>query len=278
MKASKIFLCGLAALLAVGMTACGGGDVDTDKTPGKEQNQNISAASEDDFIWNGDKITYLTESGTQKKTLVIPSRCQGFDGTLYLTSVTEAVIFEGSHDIDIGMQFCDQEALERIELPSGLTMIPEMAFSGCYALNNVDIPAAVTEIGDYAFEKNTALRSVSFSGNELVNIGAGAFIGCSNLTQIILPDSVEVIGKKAFAETSIESFTLPTSVKVIGDGAFFDIGLKDLYIPEEVVLENIGSDSFANPMDPTTIHVVEGSWADLHFDELFPYSCTKSYQ
>jgi len=258
------------------LAACGGSS-DVEQPAQNEQVGNI----EDDFLWNGDMITGFSTVGETKTEIVIPARCTGFEGTLFLTGTEAAkeVRFESSGDIDIQTQFCYNFNLTRVQLPSGMTRIPDMAFVECTALESMEIPAAVETIGDYAFSDNTALAKLSFSGTALKTIGASAFSGCTALAEVDLPEGVETIGDNAFRDCeNLTVFTVPSSVRNIGVGAFVGTGLTDVYIPEDVVFDSIGYDAFAQPLAPVTIHVVEGSWVDVNFDNLFnSYSCNKSY-
>ena len=55
------------------------------------------------------------------------------------------------------------------------------------------------------------------------NIGTYAFSGCTNLTEVILPDGLENIGYAAFMSSGIKEITVPKSVKNIGQDAFLNI-------------------------------------------------------
>ncbi len=79
---------------------------------------------------------------------------------------------------------------------------------------------SVTSIGDYAFLYCTGLTSVTIP-NSVTSIGDEAFYGCSGLTSITIPNSVTRIGEGAFAYCSgLTSVTIPNSVTSIGDFAF----------------------------------------------------------
>lgn len=63
------------------------------------------------------------------------------------------------------------------------------------------IPAIVTRIGDYAFWHVTNLTSITFEeGSRLTTIGCGAFDGCLNLENIVIPAGVTTIGDGAFRD------------------------------------------------------------------------------
>lgn len=66
--------------------------------------------------------------------------------------------------------------------------------------------------------------SVTFEGinYKVTSIGASAFIGCSDLTSISIPNSVTTIGEKAFENcTALTSVKIPDGVTSIGDMAFY---------------------------------------------------------
>lgn len=69
-----------------------------------------------------------------------------------------------------------------------------------------------------------------------------AFEGQHHITEVILPDGLEVIGENAFAWTYIKKITIPGSVKSIGKRAFDRSSIEDLTIGEGI--EAIGSDIF----------------------------------
>ena len=86
-----------------------------------------------------------------------------------------------------------------MEIPSGITEIPESAFRCCSALESITIPSGVT------------------------SIGADAFSGCSGAKTITIPDTVTNIDGYAFADCwAVESITIPGSVTTLGDSAFYE--------------------------------------------------------
>ncbi len=73
-------------------------------------------------------------------------------------------------------------------------------------------------------------------GGQVTGIGEGAFLTCSGLKEVVIPDSVTEIEKHAFDQCSrLTGITIPDGVKLIGDYAFWLCGnLKELTIPDSV--------------------------------------------
>ena len=79
------------------------------------------------------------------------------------------------------------------------------AFLGC-PLITIDIPASVQTIGEAAFQECTKLATVKFEAGSLLetlegysgSLYYGAFYGCTSLTSIEIPASVQTIGAATF--------------------------------------------------------------------------------
>lgn len=101
----------------------------------------------------------------------------------------------------------------------------------------------------YEYTGNVVIpESVEYNGKTypVTSIGFYAFIDCSGLTSVTIPNSVTSIGFYAFMDCSgLTSVTIPNSVTYIGNLAFQGcIGLTSVTIPNS--LTNIGGDAFKN--------------------------------
>ncbi|MGN0814903.1 MAG: leucine-rich repeat protein [Candidatus Coproplasma sp.] len=198
-----------------------------------------------------------------------------FSGCVSLESVTlpESLTSIG------GSAFMDCSSLIEAVVPDGVTTIGSGAFSGCASLESVSLPfvggsatpaySAASTLFGYIFGTTeytgstatvqrygnsyyatyyipSSLTSVAVAGGEIFY---GAFYGCSNLTEITLPDNLTSIGTNAFCNcSSLTGITVPDSVTTIGSGAFG--GCASL---ESITLPFVGSSASATSSSSSTL-------------------------
>ena len=196
--------------------------------------------------------------------------------------------------------------LKSVTIPNSVTFISGSAFADCENLTSITIPDSVTSISGSAFEntgyyndESNWVNKVLYIGNYLMEakndisgsyeikngttvIAHGAFYSCEDLAEIIIPDSVIVIGNSAFKYCSLTSISIGNGVKIIGDEAFLGIMTerdkvyaKEIFIPESV--ETIGEHEVgwcwyggiggSDWMRRSTLLVVEGSTAEKYAKE-----------
>ena len=97
-----------------------------------------------------------------------------------------------------------------------------------------DIDYTVKYIGDNAFMNCSGLNSVTIP-ESVTTIGNSAFLMCTGLTAMTIPTKVTTIGNYAFQDCiGITSIVIPTSVTTIGEGAFAHSGLTSISIPNSI--------------------------------------------
>lgn len=162
------------------------------------------------------------------------------------------------------------QPIEKITLPEGLTEIGEMAFYYCSDVVGkgelvVNFPSTLTTLGDYTFAGNAikkltlpdtitsygkfvfadnTITEVTLPGN-MKEIPAGLCDGCQYLEKIVIPDSVETVGYRAFSDcVGATQVQFGKSVKVIEAGAFMGVKFTELTVPATV--EKVNAGAFVN--------------------------------
>lgn len=144
-----------------------------------------------------------------------------------------------------------------LQIPDGVTKIPEYTFKNCSGLTSVTIPDSVTSIGDYAFYDCGGLASITIP-DSVTNIGDFSFRNCSGLTSITILDSVISIGDYAFSGCSgLTNVKIGNNVTSMGDSAFSGCsGLTSITIPDSVI--NIGDYAFSYCSGLTSVTIGNG--------------------
>ena len=89
-----------------------------------------------------------------------------------------------STDKDVKL-YVDNTLVSTLDIPDGVTTIPNYAFRNCSSLTSINIPEGVTSIGSFAFSGCSSLTSVTIP-NSVTSIGNYAFSGCSSLTSVTI--------------------------------------------------------------------------------------------
>lgn len=95
----------------------------------------------------------------------------------------------------------------------------------------------------YIGRKKYLIVPENIDGHPVYKIDNAAFCEDEKLKKITLPDTLRIIGKEAFASSSLETVILPKSLLIIEDRAFADSSLKSVNMPESVSV--IGEEAFS---------------------------------
>jgi len=243
-------------------------------------------APEDIFNYtvSNNEVTITGRKVSVSGDLVIPSELGGYPVTVIgarvfttCSALTSVVIPDTVTSIgESAFQNCT--ALRSIKIPDSVTYIGKSVFQNCGSLESISVPfvgdkadgssqtyfgyifgsgypaetstyvsASLKEvvvtntsfIGKNAFSHFTELTSVILP-DTVTTIGDYAFSECSSLTEIKIPEAVTSIGRHAFADcTGLTSITLPDTVSSIGAAAFLGChGIKEIEIPDSVTAIN----------------------------------------
>lgn len=171
--------------------------------------------------------------------------------------------------------FANCNNITKLELPTNIKEIGNTAFLNYSASGELVIPESVTRIGIEAFRgtkitslviknpniiygrdvfaNNTQLASVKLPEG-MISLGETYFFnGCTNLTEINLPESLTSIPASAFSGCAgLSEIQIPASVNKIGSSAFYGCtGLKEVVVPDGV--KEILSQTFCNYSEELTV-------------------------
>ena len=206
-----------------------------------ECNANVKYAVDGGYITFDRKTGTITDCDSMVTKANIPQKIEGvavksiganaFNNQQHLESVT---IPDGVTSIG-ERAFCSSGVLTSVKIPDSVTSIGAYAFDTCSSLTNVTIPNGVTSIEEHTFDSCISLTSVTIP-DSVTSIGDCAFMDCSSLKSVTIADSVTSIGEGAFYDcSSLTSVTIPDSVTSIGDYAFYGCeSLTSVVIPDSV--------------------------------------------
>ena len=175
-------------------------------------------------VWLIDSDTFMDNMDVEKVVVsygIQIVRRSAFEGCDNLKTVVLPESVTGIGD----RAFKNCYELDSVNVPSGVETIGEETFMGCSSLTSIQLPDDLEEIDSSAFngsgitdivipDKITAIPSKIFMnckklGKKTKSIGFCAFENCSSLKNIVLPETLEKIGMRAFAGcTFLESVTV----------------------------------------------------------------------
>ena len=198
------------------------------------------------------------------KNISIPASVENFGvNAFYETEWLKNKRAENPMIIVNGVLIDGKKCSGDINIPSGVEVIGECAFSGCNFITSVTMSDSVKEIRERAFEDCLQLVSVKI-GDSVKNIDEDAFRKSPGLKNVVFSDSVENIGSNAFEGTKWLTNKSKSEQLVIVNGMLIDAKrcMGDVVIPDTVT--KIKKSAFAysrltSLTIPDSVKVIESS-------------------
>jgi hypothetical protein len=215
-------------------------------------------------------VQYAFYGCTGLKTLCLPNSINSIGLYAFgLCNNLETLTFNTNA---VGKYFRERTSIKTINIGDSVTEIVENAFIGCKGLITINVGKSISSIGRDAFKncdkidynvydnayyignndnpyvvlmkvKNKGITSCSIN-DKCNHIYQNAFENCSDLKDLIIPNTIISIGSNAFSNCSgLTTIYIPNSVISINDNAFTNCRkMTSINIPNSVI--EIGANAF----------------------------------
>ncbi len=204
-----------------------------------------SSGSQDNIDVNGDESRFIVKDGFEQNDVLYTlfsdgtASATGSKDKKKITTIDSTITYDGKDYVltmigGLGNKFSG-EVISEIDdpfvIPDTVTILGASAFVYNTALKAVVIGSGVQVISGSAFASCTGLEKITFSEKSVLKtIENGAFTGCTELKEIVLPDSLESVGTSVFS--SVEEVTVGKNLSSLGSKAFGRY-IKSISIPSE---------------------------------------------
>ena len=138
--------------------------------------------------------------------------------------------------------------------PTQLFHGTEVSYFSEIEIDGIVQPRVVT---GYTFD-TLGEHTVKYTLIDPTRIGSSAFIWCSSLTSVTIPNSVTWISSSAFQRTNLTSIVIPNTVTYIGGGVFSNCSLTSI-VCNAMTAPTIESYTFQDIKTGGTLTVPQGS-------------------
>lgn len=231
-----------------------------------------------DFVIEDD---ILVEYKGSNEVVVIPEGIREIGiNAFWKNEHVKNVVFPESLEVINSGAFAEVD-LQELNLPNGLKKIDKNAFVGCNSLISVDLPSSIQSLHNQAFDSCDRLKNINvdvYNNNlfsvagilyehdkeiyvrpdifrcptgksgvivisgEVDKIAPEAFMNCTRISEIKLPETLYAIGDDAFNNcSSLERIEIPPYTCQIYDSAFAACrNLKSVVMPQNLMLMGHG--------------------------------------
>ena len=176
---------------------------------------------------------------TKLQSINLPVNLKEIGDYAFIYSSISTVTFNSASNITFGEAAFQNTNITSIKLPN-TKEITNSLFNGCHKLKEVQF-GKVEKIGDNAFYNCTALTQINLDNTGLIEIGEAAFASCEKAEKAILPETISIIGARAFSgcfmlsNITVKAFLEVPTLK--RDSAFNSGSLirRNIYVPSRRV-------------------------------------------
>ena len=120
-------------------------------------------------------------------------------------------------------------------LPNGCLTLYDYCFYGT-KLNSITLDNLTQDFGEHVFEASTNLTSIDMHMcQSMRNVGSYAFAGCSSLSGITYPTSIQHFGTRVFSgNTALSAVTLPEGTLSVSQYLIHSAPITELIMPDSI--------------------------------------------
>ena len=195
-----------------------------------ESLEKINVSSENEFYKDIDGVLF------DKSGKILINYPSGKLQELYKVPVGTEIIKNDSFRLHYTNNTC---ALKKVYLPSSLKEIGQRAFMQS-SIELIEYKKGV-KVGNNAYDGCKNAKTVNIDDG-VTEISDGALSGLEKCENIVLPESLQKIGRYSFERLGAKNVLLPSSLKTICNNAFENSNLENVIIPSS--LSEIGRHAF----------------------------------
>lgn len=136
----------------------------------------------------------------------------------------EEILIRNSSKEGISIQseaFKGCSSLKRIENSRAIMYIGKSGFENCRVLKAISFGPRLTDFGEDVFKGCTGFETIDLTKSNIRRLSKSAFEGCTDLSTVLLPQSLSYIGAKAFYNCSnLNAIILPESIRTVSELVF----------------------------------------------------------
>ncbi len=212
------------------------------------------------FGWYQDKDSSNNGKGTRLTSKTVLEQPEYNLYSKYGTGIFSAIL--NTKQVNYKILSIDEDNRTKVQVGDGSSRTAKAAKVSLFSRmaraltnqNTLEIPASL----DLNQHEELGGLGVNFGESEVVAIAPNAFAGSEDITEVVLPHTIQSIGENAFENcTGLTNVTIPEGVSEIGSNAFKDCqSLEEITVPSTV--KTIQEGTFQNCGKLNSVKLAEG--------------------
>jgi len=187
------------------------------------------------------------------KGVIVGSKVQVISDEAFSSNSAFTYIEIPESVVSIGVGAFSETNLVRLELPFGMTEVPEQVARGCPNLEEVILPSSIVKIKANALDNNPKLRNLQLPKN-LIELETDALAGLTQDT-LVLPEGLQILRRRSLGDINIGDKTLiiPESIQIIGMAFMEYSNIETLILPNSLTIIPVGMCNMNAPLKNVTL-------------------------